>query len=85
MGGSAAVNLIPVSYPIISASDVEGYCQRKLDMSLTISQSVLLRRLVVGLIASEKTTGNGKRVESAPDAVRWLIEQVDPDAARSVL
>lgn len=52
------------------------YITRHIEVNLDHVQSCTLRRVFEGLDASGARLVNGKRVASASDVVRWLLEQV---------
>lgn len=54
----------------------EGYHARHIDLQLTACEQVLIARLRSGLVARHAQLANGKHIEKANDAVRWLIQQV---------
>lgn len=58
-----------------------GYVSRHVDARLDRRQGAALRRLQDGLDRAGRRLANGKRVISTADAVRWLLEQIDPKAS----
>lgn len=58
-----------------------GYRSRHIDLQLSAGEQEVVARLRAGLVERHATLvpkgeGRGKHVESANDAVRWLIQQV---------
>lgn len=52
------------------------YCQTHVDCKFTTGQATATRLLLERLTAAHAQLLGGRHVESAADAVRWLIEQV---------
>ena len=53
-----------------------GYTTRHVDVQLSMEQAVNLRRLREGLHAQATKLKDGRYVQSTPDAVRYLLEQL---------
>lgn len=61
--------------PIADARPDE-YAPRHLDVQLTTRQSIAMQRLFIGLDRDGARLLNDRRVVTAADAIRWLLEQV---------
>ena len=56
--------------------ETPGYVSRHLDVQMTRTQALALRRVLDGLRASHALLPNGKHVDAAPDAIRWILDSV---------
>lgn len=63
-----------VSFPVVI--DHEARSPRHLDVQLTTAQGRGLRRLRDGLDHSGARLESGRRVQSYPETIRWLLEQI---------
>jgi hypothetical protein len=53
-----------------------GYCAPSVECSMTQEQRLVLARLRAGLDAAHVRLANGQHVETNPQALRWLLEQI---------
>lgn len=60
------------SVPFIDG--LQGYCRRRVDVRLTMSQSEKLRGILQGLESKDARLGDGRHVSSTAHAVQWVIE-----------
>jgi len=67
---------VTIAVPFSSASLDHCYISTHVDAQLSHQQGLALRRLHLGLDAAGAKLANDRRVASAADAVRWLLEQV---------
>lgn len=56
--------------------ETNGYISRHLDFQMTRGQAIAYRRVLDGLRAEHALLASGKHVDAAPDAIRWMLEQV---------
>ena len=68
----------------VPLGDLEAgqYNPRHLDLRLTVQQAASLRRVYVGLNDGHAQLADGRHIDSAADAVRWLLERVGEKAER---
>lgn len=67
---------ITISAPFADG-EIEGYKQKHIEVSkLTELQALTVRRLTIGLMDQGAMLKEKRLVKSAPDALRWLIEQI---------
>lgn len=70
-----AVPTLELTLPLAGVAEV-GYTRRHVEVQLNGPQSVAMRRLLDGMDATGCRLENGRRVASAADVVRWILEQV---------
>jgi hypothetical protein len=78
---SAAAFLFVVELPDLVPCP-RGHIQRAIDIDLSHDQGAAARRLLDTLAERGVKLHNGRRVTSSPDAIRWLLEQLDQQFAR---
>ena len=63
-------------------SGLNGYCRRRVDLSLTSDQARTLKGILQGLEAADATLANGRLVSNPGHAIAWVLEQmlVDTDS-----
>lgn len=59
------------------AGPTHAYACRALNLRITHSQARALRRLLEGADVGRRSLRCGRRVATTPDALRWLLEQLD--------
>lgn len=62
--------------PVVPVSE-ETYCPMFVNVRMSVSQRRALRELTEGLDKSGATLNNGRRIVTCPDAVRYLLEQIN--------
>ena len=60
----------------VPAIELPGYCQRNIQLRLTEKQALRLKSIQAGLEAVDATQEDGRYVNSALDAVRWMMENL---------
>lgn len=78
-GPAVAPAVIAVEVPM--ADEITGYTPRHVEARLTVDQATALQRLRVALAAAGARTqtaasGSARPVQSAADAVRWLLDRL---------
>jgi hypothetical protein len=58
------------------AGEAPGFQTKHIELQLSAEEAAIVARLRVGLSEEHRQLAKGKHVESANDAVRWLIQQV---------
>ena len=56
--------------------DETAYAQQHVDVQLDRRQSVALKRLLAWLHSKHASLASGRHVETPPDAIRWLLEEI---------
>lgn len=64
---------LEISIPI---RDAEGYAPRHLQVQLSPRQAETLRSIAEALYDREERVNSGRRVQSSPQAVQWILDQV---------
>ena len=76
MNNSEMVNVM-VEAPMAQQHRPGGYIQRSVTMfRLTVSQADALARLKRGLAARGARLSSGRAVESSPQALQWLLDEI---------
>ncbi len=57
------------------AADAEGYKTTHVELKLTSTEADFLARLRCGLSNGHVQLADGRHVETAPQSLRWLIQQ----------
>jgi hypothetical protein len=70
---------IRVELPM-ATSPWPGFIRQHVDLRLSRRQASALNRLFVALDRVGERLENGKRVVSAADAIRWLLEHLESDS-----
>ncbi len=65
----------PVSIAVPYALKAE-YITRRIDMRLTQTESLAMRRVFDGLRTDGATLANGNKINNAPDVIRWWLQRV---------
>ena len=68
---------VTITVPM-SRITLTGFVGSHVDVQLSHSQAVALRRLFHALDAAGTRLTNGRRVATTADAVRWILEQTAP-------
>jgi hypothetical protein len=58
------------------AGEAPGFQTKHIELQLSTEEAAIVARLRVGLSEEHRQLAKGKHVESANDAVRWLIQQI---------
>jgi len=79
----AAPRQLPTVEIVVPQADTDltgRYVSNHVDVNnMSWRQSVALKRLHLALDAQNAQLANGRRAVTAPDAVRWLLEQIGED------
>ena len=62
----------------LAPPDPDVYLKRHVDLQLSLEQRQTLRRVFDAANTAGRRLRNGRFVQSAADAVRYLLEQIDP-------
>ena len=65
---------LSVEVPFIEGLD--GYCSRRVDVTLTSAQAEKLKGIAIGLEQREARLENGRIVKSQMHALQWMIESL---------
>jgi hypothetical protein len=67
-----------ISVPVSGVNLDGNYIGKHLDVRLSRTQALALRRLYLGLDAENGRLANGRRVNNPADGIRWMLEQILP-------
>ncbi|HEY4759562.1 MAG TPA: hypothetical protein VIH42_03180 [Thermoguttaceae bacterium] len=68
----------------VSPVNLEGcYISNHTEVRMNSDQGLTLRRLLLGLDAQGEKLRNGRRIASAADALRWMLEQISSQLLKS--
>ena len=67
------IEILTISVPSVILEE-QGYCQRFIQLRLTLKQARRLRQIQIGLEERNATLEDGRYVNSPLDTVRWMLE-----------
>jgi len=73
---SSEMQSITIVVPLGTAPE-HTYTQQHVNVILTQPQAALLKRILAGLVGKSTTLNQGRYAASAPDVVRWFVEEVE--------
>lgn len=66
---------VSVQVPIVRGLSKTAYASRRVDITMSDEQAQVLRAITAGLRHHEAKLSDGRYVETAGHAVKWLLEQ----------